>query len=71
MLTFAHLCGLCHRMEMRSRIPINATLDPDLVQEMDEWLAEQPIRSPRAAFIEAAVRRFLAEEKAKAKRGGK
>jgi metal-responsive CopG/Arc/MetJ family transcriptional regulator len=58
-------------MEMRTRIPINATLDPELVIELDEWIASRPIRTTRAAVIEAAIRKLLADEKAKEKKGGR
>lgn len=55
-------------MDMRNRIPINATLDPDLVKELDEWIAGQPIRTSRAAVIEAAIRAYLDGQTKKARR---
>ena len=59
-------------MEMvRIRKPINVTLDPDLVEAMDAWLERQPYSPSRAAFIEAAIRRQLSDERAKEKKGGK
>jgi metal-responsive CopG/Arc/MetJ family transcriptional regulator len=47
---------------------VNTTLDPSLVAELDEWLGRQPYKVSRAAFIEAAVKRLLAEEKSKEKK---
>lgn len=52
-------------MDMRTRIPINTTLDPSVVEELDKFLAEQPFKMTRAAFIEGAVKQVLAELKAK------
>lgn len=58
-------------MDMRERIPINATLDPTVVAELDEWLSKKPIRTSRAAYIEYAVKKVMAEEKSKARRSTK
>ena len=58
-------------MEMRTRKPINVTLDPELVEALDAWLARQPYKVMRAQFIESAVRRLLDLERAKEKRGSK
>lgn len=52
-------------MEMRKRIPVNATLDPEVVKDIDEWVARQTYRTSRAAFLEVAAKKLLAEEKAK------
>ena len=55
----------------RIRKPINVTLAPELVEELDAWLAAQPYTVARAPFIETAVREQLAREKAKQRRKGK
>jgi len=53
-------------MEMiRIRKPINVTLDPELVGELDAWLHRQTYKVSRAQFIEAAIRRQLDAEQAK------
>lgn len=52
-------------MDMRIRKPLNVTLDPELIEDLDEWLSKRPYKTARASFIEAAVRKLLAEEKAK------
>lgn len=53
-------------MDVRTRIPITTTYDPEFIEELDQWLAQQPYRLPRASFLEAAGKKMLAEEKAKA-----
>lgn len=59
-------------MEMaRIRKPINVTIDPDLIEVLDAFLARQPYKVSRASFIEAAVRREVAEAEAREKRGAK
>ena len=55
----------------RIRKPINVTLDPELVEDLDAWLLRQPYKVMRAQFIEAAIRRQLDIERAKEKRGVK
>jgi metal-responsive CopG/Arc/MetJ family transcriptional regulator len=55
----------------RIRKPINVTLDPDLVEELDAWLAAQPYKVARAPFIETAVREQLIREKSRKRRGAK
>jgi metal-responsive CopG/Arc/MetJ family transcriptional regulator len=63
---------MCHHMEMiRIRKPINVTLDPSLVEELDAWLAEQPYKIARAPFVEAAIRAELARQKSRQRREGK
>lgn len=50
-------------MEMaRERKPINLTLDPDVVQQLDAWISKQEIKSNRSSVIEAAIKRFLLSE---------
>lgn len=58
-------------MEMSPRIrkPINVTLDPDLIEALDALLSRQTYKVSRAAFIETAVRRELADAEAKEKKG--
>ena len=52
-------------MDMRTRIPINVTIDPEVIKELDHWLGQQPYKLTRAAFIETSVKRQLADEKSK------
>ena len=47
-------------LDMRDRKPINLTLDPAVVAELDEWVAKQELKTTRSAVIELAVKRFLA-----------
>lgn len=47
----------------RIRRPINVTLSPELVDELDEWLERQPYKTTRAAFIETAIRQELERAK--------
>lgn len=72
-LTFAQVCGyVAVTMDMsRIRRPINVTLAPELIEELDAWLSRQPYKPNRATFIEAAIRKLLADEKAKEKKGGR
>ena len=46
----------------RDRKPINVTLDPKLVERLDEWLARRPYKTTRASFIEVAIQKLLDEE---------
>ena len=52
-------------MDARIRKPINVTLDPELIEALDAFLARQPYKTGRSSFIEAAVRRELDRAKAK------
>lgn len=52
-------------MDMRIRKPINVTLDPDMLKEMDALLARQPYKPSRASFIETAIRKEIEAERAK------
>jgi len=47
----------------RIRKPIQVTIDPKLVGELDTWLARQPLKVSRGSFIEQAIRRLLDELK--------
>lgn len=68
-LTFAQVCVLCLPMAMaRIRPPTNVTFDPELLDELDAWLASLPYKIARSSFIEVAVREKLAREKRKLKR---
>lgn len=51
-------------MDMRTRIPVNATLDSEIVEQIDAWLARQPMRVSRSAFLEAAAKEKLAADAA-------
>jgi metal-responsive CopG/Arc/MetJ family transcriptional regulator len=42
---------------------ISVALDRDLLKLIDKWTAAQAARPSRTAVIEAAVRKFLAENK--------
>ncbi len=40
--------------------PVNTTLPPDLLADLDAWIAQQPVPPSRSAVIVAALRHFLA-----------
>ena len=40
---------------------ITLRVDVDLLEHLDQWLADQPVRPSRNATIEAAIREWLAE----------
>lgn len=42
--------------------PVNTTLPPDLLSELDAWIAAQPVPPSRSAVIVAALRQFLARQ---------
>lgn len=49
----------------RIRKPTNITLDPELIEHLDAWIAKQPFRLGRSGVIEEAIIAFLdAQEKA-------
>lgn len=54
-------------MDMRTRIPVNVTLEPEVVKEIDDWVAKQTYRTSRSAFLEVAAMKLLADERAKEK----
>lgn len=64
-LTFALVYAISHPMDARIRKPINVTLDPELIEALDAFLARQPYKTGRSSFIEAAVRRELDRAKRK------
>lgn len=43
--------------------PVNTTIPPDLLAELDAWIAQQPVQPSRSAVIVAALRQFLAAQK--------
>mgnify|MGYP005988781497 CR=1 FL=1 len=42
--------------------PVNTTIPPDLLADLDAWIARQPVPPSRSAVIVAALRKFLAED---------
>ena len=50
-------------LDMRDRKPINVTLDPSVVADLDEWVARQEPKTTRSGAIELAVKRFLLARK--------
>ena len=53
---------------VRFRKPINVTLDPELVAEMDALLERLPYRPKRTNFIETAIRKEIDAGLAKERR---
>lgn len=51
--------------DMRFRKPTNITIDPEVMAALDAWIEQQPIKTPRSACIEAAIREFLEKRKGK------
>lgn len=47
----------------RIRRPTNVTLDPEMIEELDAWIARQPLRVARSVVIEEAIRQFLDRNK--------
>lgn len=60
-LTFACECASVQLMHSMARLrrPLNLTLDPDLLAELDRWIEEQELKTTRSAVVELALRRFL------------
>lgn len=55
----------------RIRRPLNLTIDPALLADLDAWAARQPFKLKRTQVIETAIRRLLDGERAKEKKGGR
>lgn len=51
----------------RAKKMVTMTLDPKLVERLDEWIAQQQFPPARNAVIEAAVTKFLDEVQGKKK----
>lgn len=69
---FLQTGALCQRMETtRIRRPLNLTIDPALLADLDAWAARQPFKLKRTQVIETAIRRLLDGERAKEKKGGR
>jgi metal-responsive CopG/Arc/MetJ family transcriptional regulator len=49
--------------------PVNTTIPPDLLAELDAWIAAQPVPPSRSAVIVAALRQFLAGQSAAVQEG--
>ncbi len=45
----------------RIRKPVNVTLDPETLAELDAWVAVQRPKTTRAAAIEEAIEEYLAK----------
>jgi hypothetical protein len=50
------------------KIAVTYTIDPNLLQEFQAWLDQQPIKPSKTAVVEAALRQFLQRQKVKEKR---
>lgn len=48
----------------RNRKVFSLTLPPDLMEELEEWCANQPAVPPKARAVEQAIRDFLDRQKA-------
>ncbi|MCH9751077.1 MAG: ribbon-helix-helix domain-containing protein [Alphaproteobacteria bacterium] len=49
----------------RAKKMVTMTLDPKLVERLDEWIADQQFPPARNAVIEAAVTAFLDQQERK------
>lgn len=59
---------MCHDMVMpRLKRMMSLALEPELLDQLDAWLAQQQPRTSKTAVLEMLIRRFLAEEAEKAK----
>ena len=58
-------------LDMRERKPINLTLDPAVIAELDEWVSRQEPRTTRSGAVELAIKRLLAADRAARKAKGK
>ena len=66
MLTLTYVCAIAMGMNMpRVNKPVNTTLPPDLLAELDEWIGAQPVQPTRSAVIQAALREFLSKHRDK------
>jgi len=54
----------------RIRKPVNITLDPELIEGLDAWIARQPLRVARSVVIEEAIKQFLKGAKIGSTTGG-
>lgn len=60
MLTLQCVCAIGKGMNMpRVNKPVNTTIPPDLLAEVDDWIAAQPIPPKRSQVIVAALRLWL------------
>lgn len=60
MLTLLCVCAIGKGMNMpRINKPVNTTLPPDLLADLDAWIAQQPVPPSRSAVIVASLREFL------------
>lgn len=59
-LTLLCVCAIGKGMNMpRINKPVNTTLPPDLLADLDAWIAQQPVPPSRSAVIVASLREFL------------
>jgi len=69
-LTLLCVCAIGKGMNMpRINKPVNTTLPPDLLADLDAWIAQQPVPPSRSAVIVAALRQFLAGQNGPMKEG--
>lgn len=49
----------------RKKRMVQLTLDPELVNRLDDWIRDQPVPPPRNAVVETAIKAFLDAQDAK------
>jgi hypothetical protein len=47
---------------IRRKTMVSFAIDPDLLKELEDWLACQEFPPTKTAVIEASIRRFLADK---------
>ena len=53
---------MCQCMDMtRQKKMVSFALDPDIIAELEAWLAKQEFPPTKTAVIESALRQFLKE----------
>jgi hypothetical protein len=59
---------MCSSMLMaRHKKPLNLALDPELLMQLEAWIARQDVRPSKTAVLEAALREWLAARPAPSK----
>lgn len=54
---------MCQIMEMARRKKMKSyALDPELLKQVDAWIAAQPVPPSQTAVVEAALRKFISTD---------
>lgn len=51
---------MCLTMEMaRRKKMVSFALDPEILRQLDDWIAAQPVPPSKTAVLEAALKKFI------------